>query len=191
MQPESQRRIQHEVFTRPLSGVNPDLEHDDDDRPYLSHATAFLLRLPQAFVLRKLQKLVEGKAFFDVTHPGSVHMGCWVVSSKRVSHDMRMKLTESGEQHGFSFARLAVRMWHDEVSIYSLLQHKHRASNTCHTDDCMHPDHIVVESVKAAGERRRCKREGRCRGHVTVHKDGTRQVRRPCIFAPQGASIRR
>ena len=183
---EAQRRIQHEIFTRPLSGHNPQIEFDDYDLPYISHATAFLMRLPQAFVLRKLRKLVEGKTFFDVAHPGRVYMGCWVVS-KRASCDMRMKLVESGEKHGFSFARLAVRLWHDEQSIYKFIEHdKHqlKAINTCHTERCIHPDHIVVEPSSAAGERRRCKNRGRCYGHATVGKDGSRQARRPCIFPP-------
>lgn len=191
---DAQTRIQHEIFTRPLSGHNPRIIFDDDDRPHISEATAFLMRLPQAFVMAKLRKLVEGKAFFDVAHPGSVHMGCWVVSSRRASCDMRMKLTDSGEKHGFSFPRLAVRLWHDEQSIYSLLQHhKHRqkAVHTCHTETCMRPDHIVVEPSSAAAERRRCKREGWCPGHEFVHKDGTRQPRRPCIFPPQNAFLRR
>ncbi|KAG6358059.1 hypothetical protein INS49_013943 [Diaporthe citri] len=194
MEADAQTRIQHEIFTRPLSGHNPRIIFDDDDRPHISEATAFLMRLPQAFVMAKLRKLVEGKSFFDVAHPGSVHMGCWVVSSKRASCDMRMKLTDSGEKHGFSFPRLAVRMWHDEQSIYSLVQHhKHRqkAVHTCHIETCMRPDHIVVEPSSAAAERRRCKREGWCPGHEFVHKDGTRQARKPCIFPPQNANLRR
>ncbi|KAK7700359.1 hypothetical protein SLS64_010967 [Diaporthe eres] len=194
MEADAQTRIQHEIFTRPLSGHNPRIIFDDDDRPHISEATAFLMRLPQAFVMAKLRKLVEGKAFFDVAHPGSVHMGCWVVSSKRSSCDMRMKLSDSGEKHGFSFPRLAVRLWHDEQSIYSLLQHhKHRqkAVHTCHIETCMRPDHIVVEPSSAAAERRRCKREGWCPGHEFVHKDGSRQARKPCIFPPQNAFLRR
>lgn len=190
---EAQRRIQHEVFSRPLSGHNPNITFDDEDRPYVSKATAFLMRLPQAFVLAKLRKLAKGKAFFDLAHPGSVHMGCWVVS-RRASCDSRMKLMESGEKHGFSFERLAVRLWHDEQSIYKLVQHdRHQplAVRVCHTDTCMRPDHIVVEPSSAAAERRRCKREGWCPGHKFFHKDGTRQARKHCIFPPQGAFIRR
>lgn len=190
---EAQRRIQHEVFSRPLSGHNPTITFDDEDRPYVSKATAFLMRLPQAFVLAKLRKLARGKAFFDLAHPGSVHMGCWVVS-RRASCDSRMKLMESGEKHGFSFERLAVRLWHDEQSIYKLVQHdRHQplAVRVCHTDTCMRPDHIVVEPSSAAAERRRCKREGWCPGHKFFHKDGTRQARKHCIFPPQGAFIRR
>lgn len=150
------------------------------------------MRLPQAFVLARLRRLIWGKEFFDTAHPGSVHMGCWVVS-RRASCDLRMKLTDSGESHGFSFARLAVRLWHDEESIYSLVQHHNhqlKAGHTCHVDACMRPDHIVVESDRDAGERRRCKARGKCLGHRTVHKDGTRQVRKPCIFPPQGAFVR-
>lgn len=190
-QAASQKRIQDEVFNRPLSGCNPRIIFDDDDRPHISEATAFLMRLPQAFVLTKLRKLIEGKPFFDVAHPGSVHMGCWVVRS---TCDMRMKLTDSGEKHGFTFPRLAVRLWHDEQSIYSLVQHhKHRqkAVHTCHNEQCMHPEHIVVEPSSAAVERRRCKREGWCPGHEFVHKDGTRQPRKSCIFAPQNAFLQR
>lgn len=194
-QATAQKRIQHEVFSRPLSGHNPEMTFDDDDRPFISEATAFLMRLPQSFVLSKLRKLVQGKPFFDVAHPGSVHMGCWVVSSKRGgSCDMRMKLTDSGETHGFSFARLAVRLWHDAASIYSLVEHhknRQKAVHTCHNEQCMRPEHIVVEPSSAAAERRRCKREGWCPGHHFVHKDGTRQARKSCIFAPQGAFIRR
>lgn len=150
------------------------------------------MRLPQAFVLARLRRLIWGKEFFDTVHPGSTHMGCWVVS-RRASCDLRMKLTDSGESHGFSFARLAVRLWHDEESIYSLVQHHKqqlKAGHTCHVDACMRPDHIVVESDRDAGERRRCKARGKCLGHRTVHKDGTRQVRKPCIFPPQGAFVR-
>lgn len=193
-QAAAQKRIQDEVFSRPLSGHNPEMIFDDDDRPHISEATAFLMRLPQTFVLSKLRKLVGGKPFFDVEHPGSVHMGCWVVSSKRASCDMRMKLTDSGETHGFSFARLAVRLWHDAASIYSLVEHhknRQKAVHICHNEQCMRPEHIVVEPSSAAAERRRCKREGWCPGHQFVHKDGTVQARKPCIFAPQGAFIRR
>lgn len=187
----TQTEIQHQIFTHPLSGHNPKLVFDDDDRPTISEATAFLMRLPQSFILGKMRQLMSGRAFFDVAHPSSAAMGCWVVS-RRASADLRMRLCDSGELHNFSFARLAVRLWHDEQSIYSLLQHKHhqKAVHTCLVEECMRPDHIVVEPSAAAGERRRCKRQGRCRGHVTVHKDGTRQRRRPCIFPPQGAFVR-
>ncbi|KAK2609658.1 hypothetical protein N8I77_003150 [Diaporthe amygdali] len=187
----TQAQIQHQIFTHPLSGHNPKLVFDDDDRPTISEATAFLMRLPQSFILGKMRQLMSGRAFFDVAHPSSAAMGCWVVS-RRASADLRMRLCDSGELHNFSFARLAVRLWHDEQSIYSLLQHKHhqKAVHTCLVEECMRPDHIVVEPSAAAGERRRCKRQGRCRGHVTVHKDGTRQRRRPCIFPPQGAYMR-
>lgn len=187
-----QRRIQHDVFNRPLSGHNLRMIFDDDDRAHISEATAFLMRLPQAFVLARLRRLIWGKEFFDTAHPGSVHMGCWVVS-RRASCDLRMKLTDSGESHSFSFARLALRLWHDEQSIYSLVEHHNcqlKAGHTCHVDACMRPDHIVLESDRDAGERRRCKARGTCLGHRTVHKDGTRQVRKPCIFPPQGAFVR-
>lgn len=187
-----QRRIQHDVFNRPLSGHNLRIIFDDDDRPHISEATAFLMRLPQSFVLARLRRLVEGKEFFDTAHLGSTHLGCWVVS-RRASCDLRMKLTDSGESHNISFARLAVRLWHDEQSIYSLLQHHNhqlKAWHTCHVDACMRPDHIVVESDRAAGERRNCKARGRCYGHRTVLKDGTSQVRKPCVFPPRGASVR-
>lgn len=190
---QAQIRIQQEVFTRPLSGHNPKLIFDDSDRPHISEATAFLMRLSQESILAKLHKFVSGRAFFDVGHRSSAHMGCWVVS-RRACADQRVRLSDSGETHNFSFARLAVRLWHDEQSIYSLLQHhKHqqKSVHTCHTDECMRPDHIVVEPSRAAGERRACKREGRCRGHVTVYKDGTSQRRRECIFPPQGAFVRR
>lgn len=190
---EAQERIQHEVFSRPLSGLNPNLVFDDDDRPYVSEATGFLVRVSQEFVLSKLKKLVAGKSFFDVVHPGCVHMGCWVVSWGRTACDRRMKLTESGEQHGFSFPRLAVRLWHGEDSIYKLIEHSKyplKAVHTCHIEACMRPEHIVIEPSDAAAERHRCKREGWCPGHVFVHKDGTRQARRPCIFPPQNAFLK-
>lgn len=189
---EAQLRIQHEIFTRPLSGHNPDITFDDADRPNVSKATAFLIRLSQEFVLSKLRQLIRGRAFFDLAHPGSVYMGCWVVS-KRASCDSRMKLTESSETHGFSFEKLAVRLWHDEQSIYSLLEHGKRgrlAVHICHTETCMRPDHIAVEPTSAMAERRSCKREGRCPGHRTVHKDGTVQVRKACIFPPRGVFVR-
>ncbi|KAI3392428.1 hypothetical protein diail_5707 [Diaporthe ilicicola] len=191
---QAQMRIQHEIFTRPLSGHNPKLIFDDSDRPHISEATAFLMRLSQEAILAKLHKFISGRAFFDVDGQARhTATGCWVVS-RRACADQRVRLSDSGETHNFSLARLAVRLWHDEQSIYSLLQHhKHQQKSVraCHTDDCMHPDHIVVEPSAAAGERRACKRQGRCRGHVTVHKDGTRQRRRPCIFPPQVAFARR
>ncbi|KAG8157761.1 hypothetical protein KVR01_012423 [Diaporthe batatas] len=187
-----QIRIQHDVFNRPLSGLNPRVEFDDRDRHHISEATAFLMRLPQAFILARLCRLIEGKDFFETTHLGSTHLGCWVVS-RRAACDLRMKLTDSGETHSFSFSRLAVRLWHDEQSLYSLLQHqsqKLKAGHTCHVDACMRPDHIVIETDRVAGERRKCKARGRCYGHKTVHKDGTRQVRKPCIFFPRGVFVR-
>ncbi|POS76624.1 hypothetical protein DHEL01_v204989 [Diaporthe helianthi] len=182
-----QRRIQHDMFNQPLSGHNLQIRFDDDDRGHISEATAFLMRLPQSFILARLRRVIEGKDFFETTHLGSTHLGCWVVS-RRASCDLRMKLTDSGESHSFSFARLAARLWHDEQSIYSLLQHQNRplkAGHTCHVDACMRPDHIVIETDRDAGERRKCKARGRCYGHRTVHKDGTRQVRKPCIFFPR------
>lgn len=186
-----QRRIQHDVFNRPLSGHNPRIYYDDDDRPHLSNATAFLLRLPQVFILARLRRLIEGKDFFETAHLGSTHLGCWVVS-RRAACDLRMKLVDSGEAHNFSFARIAFRLWHDEQSIYRLLEPQSqqlKAIHTCHVDACMRPDHIVIETDRAAGERRKCKARGRCYGHKTVHKDGTRQVRKPCIFPPRGAFV--
>ncbi|KAK7736687.1 hypothetical protein SLS53_006895 [Cytospora paraplurivora] len=188
LQRHSQRRLKRKVLGHPLSGHNPKLIFDDDDRPIVSEATVFLLRLSQQEVLDKFSRYIKHKSFFDVHHPDFKSMGCWIISAKATS-DYRMKLRDRGEQHTFSFRRLAIRLWHDEVSIYSLLQGKNhqKAIQVCQNEQCMHPGHIQVESSKESAERRKCKQRRRCAGHVTTHKDGTVQRRRLCIFAPLSA----
>ncbi|ROV90943.1 hypothetical protein VPNG_10076 [Cytospora leucostoma] len=119
----SQRRLKRKVLGHPLSGHNPKLIFDDDDRANVSQATVFLLRLSQQEVLGKFSRYIENKDFFDVHHPDFKSMGCWVISEK-ATFDYKMKLWDRGEQHTFSFRRLAIRLWHDEESIYSLLQGK-------------------------------------------------------------------
>lgn len=182
----TQKQFKREVLEHALSGHNPKLVFDDDDRPIVSEATAFLLRLSQQEVLDKFSKHVKHKKFFDISHPSFKSMGCWVISGE-ASSDYRMKLWDKGEKHTFSFIRLAIRLWHEEESMYRLLQGKtqQKAIPVCHNERCMNPGHIQVEPSKESAERRRCKRRGRCSGHVTTHKDGTVQRRMWCIFPHQ------
>lgn len=182
----TQRRFKREVLKCALSGHNPKLVFDDNDRPIVSEATAFLLRLSQEVVLDKFKRYIKNKDFFDVNHPSFKSTGCWLISSEACS-DYKIKLWNKGEKHTFSFSRLAIRLWHDEESMYSLLQGKtqQKAIPVCHNDNCMNPGHILVEASKEAAERRKCKSRGRCTGHVTVHKDGTVQRRMSCIFPHQ------
>lgn len=177
------RKLKRKVLRHPLSGHNPDLEFDDADRSQISAATAFLLRLSQVAILAKFSKFIRHKPFFDTDHSSFKTKGCWVIETA-ASCDLKMRLQDSGEIHNFAFARIAVRLWHNEESIYSLLVNKHcqKAIHICHVDRCMNPEHISVESSKEAGGRRKCKKRGRCSGHLTRHKDGTRQQRKDCIF---------
>lgn len=181
----TQRWLKHRILQYPLSGHDPELSFDDDDRPNVSEATVFLLRLSQQEVHAKFSKYIKDKEFFDLDHPGFKYQGCWAISGE-ASFDFRMKLWDRGEKHTLPFRRLAIRMWHDELSMYRLLQGKmhQKAVPVCHNKHCMRPDHIQVESSKEYGERRKCKKMGRCDGHVTTHKDGTVQQRMSCIFAP-------
>lgn len=182
----TQRHFKREVLRHALSGHNPQLIFDDDDRPVVSEATVFLLRLSQQEVLGKFRRHVRHKEFFDVGHPGFRATGCWIIAGDSKG-DYKMKLWDQGERHTFSFIRLAIRLWHNEESIYRLLQGKtqQKAIPVCHNEACMHPGHIQVEPSKEAAERRVCKKRGRCNGHVTTHKDGTVQRRKWCIFPDQ------
>lgn len=180
--------MKRKVLGHPLSGHNPELIFDDDDRPNVSRATVFLLRLSQQQLLDKFRRYIKHKDVFDVDHTNFKSMGCWIVSAEATGH-YKITLCDQSEKHSFSFRRLAIRLWHDEESMYSLLQGKHhqKASQVCHNEQCMHPGHIQVESSKESAERRKCKKRRRCAGHVTTHKDGTVQRRKSCIFPPQSA----
>lgn len=116
----AKRLFKCEVLEHALSGHDPKLVSDDDDRPIVSDATAFLLRLSQQEVLDKFSRFIKYKEFFDINHPSFKSMGCWIISGEACS-DYKMKLWHKGEKHTFSFSRLAIRMWHDEESMYSLL----------------------------------------------------------------------
>lgn len=182
----TQKRFKRRVLQHALSGHNPELVFEDADRPIVSEATAFLLRLSQQQVLNKFCKHIKKKEFFDIDHPSRSFMGCWVISADDPS-DYRIKMSDQGETHSFPFKRLAIRLWHDEESMYRLLQGKtqQKATSICHNKKCMNPDHIVVEHSKQLGERRKCKKRGHCFGHITTHKDGTVQRRLRCIFPHQ------
>ncbi|KUI61250.1 hypothetical protein VP1G_08410 [Cytospora mali] len=116
LQKAAQKRLKRKVLERPLSGHNPKLIFDDEDRPNVSEATVFLLRLSQQEVLDKFSRHIKDKDFFNLKHPHCNSIGCWVISGE-ASCDYRMKLRDKGEKHTFSFRRLAIRLWHDEHSI--------------------------------------------------------------------------
>ncbi|KUI72448.1 hypothetical protein VM1G_07555 [Cytospora mali] len=155
-QKASQKRLKRKVLERPLSGHNPKLIFDDEDRPNVSEATVFLLRLSQQEVLDRFSRHIKDKDFFDLKHSHFKSIGCWVISGE-ASYDYKMKVWDKGEKHTFSFRRLAIRLWHDEHSMYSLLQGKNhqKAIQVCLNEHCMNPDHIEVESSKESAERHR------------------------------------
>lgn len=168
----------------PLSELDFSILYDKErDRDQTTAATAFLLNVPHSIIFNRFTDFMARSDFaFDLEHRDAHHKGCWLVRG-RTANDLQFKLYHKGCNHSYALSRLAVRLWHDAESVLRLLLTKnHEAVRICHNVCCFNPEHIVVESRAECSDRRSCKREGQCSGHLVWSKCERGEDRAKCIL---------